>query len=348
MANSGPEPSHAISMVVSVGGLRLPRWAGRARAGASRLPGSVQACLRYGWMVADGDRPRFASEALRRLMSRNPTTFRQKMMHKLARDRRPLIGMFADKVAVCDHVAAIAGAHWLKETYGVATRAADLPWNQLPRECVLKVSHGSGGVIVVSELADPAARLPSPDDRPGWSKHLVHPDSMSRFDAERLLDHWLSLRYGLGPDQASEWAYTTIVPQVIAEELVGWPTELAHEVWFHCFGGIPRCFLFVTRGPSFEELAFVRLFDWEHEEAAAMSGLGEQGWDDLVAASAALAQGTDALRVDWLVGSDGVRFGELTNYPGAGRLAFNGHPSLSAVEVHDLMSSLWKVPRRYV
>ena len=348
MADSGPEPSHGISMVVSVGGLRMPRWAGRARAGASRLPGSVQACLRYGWMVADGDRPRFASEALRRLMSRNPTTFRQKMMHKLARDRRPLIGMFADKVAVRDYVSDTVGESWLKETYGVATRAADLPWDDLPREVVLKVNHGCGGVIVVTDLADPLATLPSPEDDLGWTRHLVHPDSVSRARAEPLLDYWLSLRYGHGRGQSREWAYSTIVPQVIAEELVGWGTDLAHEIWFHCFGGIPRCFLFVRRGPAFDELAFERLFDWEHQEAAARSGLGQEAWDELVAATAALARGTDTVRVDWLVGSKGVRFGELTNYPGAGRLAFNGHPSLSAVEVHDLMSSFWTVPRRYV
>ena len=339
--------AEASPIMVSVGGFRVPAWVGRAKTGAARLPGPVQACLHYGWMVADGDRPRFASEALRKLMSCRPTTFRQKMMYKLSRDRRPLIAMFANKVAVRDFVSDTVGPHWLKETYAVATRAADLPWDDLPREVVLKVSHGSGGVIVVTELADPVVRLPSPHERRGWSKHLVHPDSVTRSEAEGLLDHWLSLRYGFGPGQSREWAYTTIAPRVVAEELVGSSTELAREIWFHCFDGVPRCCLFVKRNSEFDELACERLFDWEFDQAPEASGLSVEEWDDLVAATVALARTTDSVRVDWLVGSTGARFGELTNYPGAGRLAFNGHASLSAQEVHDLMSSYWNVPLRY-
>ncbi|MSW41428.1 MAG: hypothetical protein F2842_04395 [Actinobacteria bacterium] len=318
------------------------------RSRAMSLPQPARGALRYLWLVADGERPRATTPVTRRALSRNPTTYRQKMMYKLARDRRPLIGMFADKVAVRDYVSETVGASWLKETFAVADRAADLPWDNLPREVVLKVSHGSGGVILVTESAEVSARLPSAAEHPGWSRHHVHPDSVTRAQLAELLDHWLSLRYGRGRGQSSEWAYTTIEPRILAEEFIGSDQDIPGELWVHCFDGRPGNFVIVGRGPAFEEVGLVRFLRGEEDEACAASGLSADVWDAVVAASAALARTTDAVRVDWLISERGPLFGELTNYPGGGRLMFTGHPRLTPQETHDLVASMWTVPKRYV
>jgi len=303
----------------------------------------------YLWQVADGDRPRFASNLSRRVLSRHPVTYRQKMMYKLARDRRPILATMADKVAVRDYVRECVGERWLKQTYAVVDRACDIPWETLPREAVFKVNHGSSGAVIVAQHADPRTELPSPESKPGWTRFVVHPDHVTREQIGALLDYWLGLRYGYCGTQSPEWAYTTIRPRILVEELVrGSGSGLPDEMWVHSFDGEPAQYLVVGRSDTFDELGLQRFMHDEADEARIGCALDAEVWADVIDASRRLSSGTDSLRVDWLLSDRGPLLAELTNYPGAGRLAFNGHRFLTPQQVHERMTSRWQVPNRYV
>jgi len=139
-----------------------------------------------------------------------------------------------------------------------------------------------------------------------------------------------------------------IQPRILAEEFAGSTRGVPQELWVHCFDGRPGNFVIVGRGPAFEEFGLVRFLRGEEDEACSASGLRAEQWDAVVAASAALARTTDAVRVDWLISERGPLFGELTNYPGGGRLMFTGHPRLTPQATHDLAASMWTEPKRYV
>ena len=315
----------------------------RARA----QPAPAAAVLRYMWLLADGDRPRLTSELTRRILWRHPKTYRQKMLYKLSRDRRPLITTFADKVAVREYVASTIGSEVLKRVYAVVPESRLIPWQVIPETYVCKVSHGSGAVIVVSRYADRSTRLPSPAHEPGWGRYRVHPDTVSRAAVADLCDYWLSLKYGRGRGQSREWAYRRVPPRILIEELCEWQGGLPQELWVHCFNGVPGSILMLERGTSFEEVNRLRLVADDLDEAREPSRLNVHEWQLLLEACRRLSAPTDMVRVDWLITDRGLRFGELTNYPAAGRLTFLNHPTKSPTEVHNVMTSYWSVPRRY-
>src|SRR5262249_24736113 len=121
-----------------------------------------------------------------------PVTFTEKMRYKLARDRRPLLTTFADKVGVRDYVESKVGGHVLKELFLVTDNPRSLPKEDLPREFALKASHGSGGCVIVGEHVPSSEELPQPPV--GWARLQVHPDNVDWRILRRLCGEWLGLR----------------------------------------------------------------------------------------------------------------------------------------------------------
>lgn len=110
-------------------------------------------------------------------------------------DRRPLLTSLADKVVVRDHVRECAGPQYLSGLLAVGEQAQDIPWGDLPREYVIKVNHGSGGIVMVTSDAPMDARLPPIGSRTDWAEFRVRPEHA---DTERMADlcrYWLTLDY---------------------------------------------------------------------------------------------------------------------------------------------------------
>ena len=55
----------------------------------------------------------------------------------------------------------------LTKAYAITEDPGTIDWSTVPRNYVCKATHGSGGVIVVNDHADPDARLPTGEDG-GW------------------------------------------------------------------------------------------------------------------------------------------------------------------------------------
>ena len=138
--------------------------------------------------------------------TRRPRTFTEKVRYKMLRDHRALMVTFSDKVAVREHVAAIAGPGVLPQALAVLDDPAALADVRLPEAYVVKPSHGSGVAVIVSPTAPADARLPPPEH--GWVYSHVRPEHAPVEHLVAMGEVWLTKLYGQGPNR--EWALSLI------------------------------------------------------------------------------------------------------------------------------------------
>lgn len=312
------------------------------------LPAPLRTPLAYSWLLVHGQWPEPLAGAVDRWRTRGPVTYGEKKLYRMARDRRPILNTYCDKVRAREFAAARIPAECLIPQLAVVARGGGIPWTTLPRQYVVKVNHASGGIIVVSERADPSTELPAAADDIGWVRFLVHPDRADPARIVALCDHWLARGYGWGPRRFLEWGYRDVPRRVVVEQFLDVGHGLPVEVKAYCFDGNPRSFAFVGRDDGFHEVQQGRYFDDEQEQVAARAGMSEQQWARLVEMSAALSQESDMLRVDWFVTAEGNPvFNELTPYPGGAKRTVDGHATLSPAQADAILSSYWQVRPHY-
>lgn len=276
--------------------------------------------------------------------TRKPGTFTEKVLYKMLRDHRELVVTFADKVAVRDHVATTVGTGYLPTVYAIVDDPEQLLAEALPRQYVVKPSHGSGAVVVVSDAADLGARLPGVEAC--WSYIHVRPEHADRGQLTAIARYWVQQLYGQGPNR--EWAYGHVPRRVIVEELL--MNDLGNvpdDYKFFVFHG--RCeFIQVDTGRFGKRTQNFYRRPWtllplsggpppaEHPQAAPAC------LDEMIIVAEKLAASTDFVRVDLYVVDGRVVFGEMTNYPAGGESPF--HPESFDQE----FGRTWRVPKAYV
>lgn len=282
----------------------------------------------------------------RLLRTARSRTFTEKVRYKMLRDHRQLLVTFADKAAVRDYVAGIVGERYLPRAYAVLDNPAGLTSLELPASYVVKPTHGSGAVVVVSPGAPGHARLPAPNA--SWVYCHVRPETVEREQLVAVAAGWLGKLYGQGPNR--EWAYGHVPRRVLVEELLVDSEDAS--------GGIPddyklfvfgqRCrFIQVDTGRFGHRTQDFYTPDWEH---LALSG--GPSWSatpqspparlaEMIALAERLARDTDFVRVDLYDVSDRIVFGELTSYPAGGDSPF--YPG----RFNAQFGREWTVPRRY-
>jgi hypothetical protein len=279
----------------------------------------------------------------RLLRTRRPRTFTEKVRYKMLRDHRPLIVTFADKAAVRDHVARVVGARYLPGVHAIVSDPAELATVELPDSYVVKPTHGSGAVVVVSPEAPEDARLPPAHY--SWVYCHVRPEHVDRGHLAAIARHWTTQLYGQGPNR--EWVYGQVPPQVLVEELLRAPDGAVPDDYkFFVFHG--RChFVQVDSGRFGRRTQDFHRPDWEHLPMS-----GGPAWADpphppparlaeMIDLAQRLAAGTDFVRVDLYQLADRIVFGELTNYPAGGDSPFQPE------SFNTVFGAPWTVPRRY-
>lgn len=138
-------------------------------------------------------------------------------------DRDPLVARCYDKYAVRGYVEERGGADALNELLGVWDSLADVPWNALPDDCVLKVTNGCGEHVFKrkGELFDAEA---------------------ARARLRRAMDA------GRLELLASGGRFAATMPQrIVCERLL--TSDLGHatpeDYKFYCFHGEPRYLLLI-------------------------------------------------------------------------------------------------------
>ena len=274
-----------------------------------------------------------------KIKSINPKSFNEKIQYKMAHDRRDKLVIFADKIQSKKYVASIIGLEYLPKIYYNNHDLSDIDWQSIPEEFVFKVNHGSGGVIIVSNEADLENKLPKILKHEGWTTYRIHPTSLIKEDLIRLGNYWLTLDYswyqecGRGP----EWAYKKVKRGVLFEELLkGKDGESPVEYKFHMFNGkcqwinvIHRDFKLKT---SNERKTYSNIMNSEWESLnIILNGnppLPENikqpiELEHTISLAEKLTNNIDYLRVDFYLIDNRIVFGELTNYPMAGKNIYN-------------------------
>lgn len=270
------------------------------------------------------------SKAYRQLRSRNiipGASLPSKVQYKMAWDRNPVFKVISDKFLVRRYIVDRVGESHLVPLIFVSGSSKHLPWETFPREFVIKVTHGSGGVIVVSESA--SLNFILPDTPQGWSRFEVHPDTFDRRVAEMLLAHWVTLRYEWWSGRKPEFAYRGLRPRIMIEVLVKPRVGIdLLEVKAFAFNGKVGFFRILLGGVGagkkmlyLDELG--HRLPVRHVDGGGRWPMVDDEvpitWIPLVTQlSEALAVGLDFIRVDFLISGETVYVGELTNYNEAG------------------------------
>jgi hypothetical protein len=283
---------------------------------------------RLHWLLR-GRYPRPLAEAVLRIKARNPQTFNQKVLYKMAHDRDPALPLYADKVKVRDLVLDRVGAPVLTELVGMYDSPDEIPKESLPTNFVIKPNHGASALIICWDGNDPQARIEKDPATSGWESFLIHPRNLEWDVVTRLARKWLTLNYayGMGP-QLPEWAYRDIVPRLLIEEvLLDQHGQLPQDYKFFMFNG--ECRMIQVDSSRFGGHRR-DLFDpcWQRLPARYGYPPSEdpppkpESLDEMLLIAEALSKEADFIRVDLYVTAKGVKFGELTNYPAGGKLMF--------------------------
>lgn len=247
-----------------------------------------------------------------------PTTFQEHIQEYMMRCRDPLLRIAADKVASRDYIAARVGKSYVIPLLGVWDKPDDVPFETLPRPCVLKPSAASGATLLL---------------RAG--------DPMRGDEARALMRDWLRRDYSR---LHREWCYAGLPRRIIAEPMLvtndndGVPVDYKAYV----IGGSMRYF-HVDRGRFSHHTRNLYDRDWNlmpvrwslkgHPPEPAPAPLKE-----MVAVAEELARAFEFMRVDLYCVAGKVYVGELTNYPGAGFEKF------IPGSYSKVVGALWKRP----
>ena len=251
---------------------------------------------------------------------RSPQTFSEKVVHRMLFDRRSWPARCADKYAVRDYVAERLGPEALTKLYHMTQEPSDIPFAALPQRFVVKPTHGSSWVRLVTD----AARL-------------------DRAELVAECRAWLGQSYYA---LYRERFYRSIVPRILVEEFLDDGTgETPADYKFFVFDGkVGLVQVNTGRFGAHRRTLFDRdgrrlaatLEDVPADPAARLPARAAE----LVAAAERLGKGVDFVRVDLYDIGGRTVFGELTMPPLAGITAFE--PPSFDVE----LGRLWTMPRR--
>jgi len=247
-----------------------------------------------------------------------PRTFNEKVQVRKLFDRRPLLTQWADKYLAREYVARMLGADVLPTLYHVTTDPSDIPFERLPKQYVVKATHGSGWTCIVKDG--------------------------SSVNNQQIIDccrSWLSTSYYL---LTKEWVYKGITPRILVEEFLDCGTgNVPHDYKLFVFNGKVKFIQVDVNAPQGRGRD---IYDTEWNRVPCRLGPRENlqtpiakpgNFDTMIDYAETLADGIDFVRVDLYEVRGKVYFGELTCTPANGFHTFR--PALWDKTFGDL----WKM-----
>ncbi|MBR5781903.1 MAG: glycosyl transferase [Bacteroidales bacterium] len=237
---------------------------------------------------------------------KNPKTFNEKLQWLKLNDIHEDYAEMVDKASAKEYVKKIIGEEYIIPTLGIWRRFDEIDFSKLPNQFVLKTTHDSGGVVVVSDK--------------------------SNFDiaeARRKLNKSLRNNYFL---QHREYPYKYIQPRIIAEQyMVDESTTELKDYKFFCFHG--KCkMLFIATDRSLGDVKF-DFYDTEFNHLPFMQGhpwatkeiQKPECFDEMIQIAEKLSEGIPHVRVDLYNINGKIYFGELTFFHFSGNVPFIPH-----------------------
>lgn len=242
----------------------------------------------------------------KKLNLKNARTFSEKIQWLKLYNRCPEYTLMVDKYAVKQYVSSIIGQKYIIPTLGVWNSVEEIEWDVLPRQFVLKTTHGGGNSGVV-----------------------ICRDKMT-FDTNEAKH---KLRKSMKSDiywNYREWPYKDVPKRILAEEFM----EESHPVKkgdlsdykFYCFEGEPVFCQVIRDRRSKETIDFYDM-NWNHMSFVGLNPVVSNGTspvvrpihlDEMVSICRKLSCNMPFSRIDLYVIDDKIYFGEITFYPASG------------------------------
>jgi hypothetical protein len=256
-------------------------------------------------------------------VSRNQRTLQDKILYKMKYDKNPLQKIFADKILVRDYVHSKVGSGYLTKSFGTFDSIKKIDRTRFPRNMAVKSNHGSGAWVIIWEGAPRGIKIDSIIKKNNWRSYLIHPDDLNWNDLVELTESWMKQNYYWKFGRYPEWAYRDIKPKILIEEVLLNGNELPRDYKFHMIHGECK---FIWIGLSRFSGLKIDLYspDWEkynaflHYPGSHETQKRPPNLDEMLAISSRLSKDVDFVRVDLYETDQGIKFGELTNYPFGG------------------------------
>jgi len=290
-----------------------------------------KAVIRWIYAVVRLRWPRsIATKTLRR-KAKNPKTFGEHILNKMAFERYELRKVISDKLLVREYIESKIGPGYLPKLYAKSSNPHDLFRIELPEEFVLKVNHGSGGSIIVWEQAPYKNSLPKPNKWLGWKRYQINSKTFNPLEAIPLLEYWLKKDYSYWAGRLPEWNYKDIERMCFAEELlINDHHSLPRDYRFYTFFGETKIIGVDT--PQNNGTKSVKHFhpDWTPIDVTLQAGrrildqtlepvAKPKELQKMLDLAKKLGSDFDWIRVDMYLCGDRIIIGELTNFPTAGQ-----------------------------
>ena len=252
----------------------------------------------------------------------DPKTYNEKLQWIKLYDKNPLMPKCCDKYTVREYVESKGCGTILNKLIWSGFDPEDIPFDQLPPKCVIKVTHGSTFNIICEDT--------------------------SKLDRAKVIadcKKWLKAKflpcYG-------EWFYGIERPRVIVEEfLEGDKGKPLFDYKFFCFNGIPKMVYIDTWKEGHHTInAYdidLNLFKgvrlgYPNDETAVVEK--PDAWDTMVEYAKILSQDFNHVRVDLYYTNGKIYFGELTFTKGA------GFGKIEPLEFDYKMGDFLKLPQK--
>lgn len=239
-----------------------------------------------------------------RLNLDNPVTYNEKLQWLKLYNHQPIYTEMVDKYAVKRLVSEKIGSQYVVPLLGVWDSPSDIDFESLPRQFVLKVTHGGGnnGIIVCKDKS-----------------------KLNKSEVVNNLDYCMKTD---GSIRNREWPYKNVIRRVVAEEYL--EDNTYHELRdykFFCFDGEPKI-MFIASGRGFLPEPYFDFFDMDFnhlniKSAHPVSPIEKLPtkptcWDEMKRVAATLSQGLPHVRLDLYEVNGKVYFGEYTFFHWAG------------------------------
>lgn len=232
-----------------------------------------------------------------------PTRYTEKIMWLKLHGHLERYTDLADKYSVRGYIGKRIGNEYLIPMIGSWESASEIPFENLPKSFVLKVTHGCGYNYIVRDKS---------------KLDLAH--------VRTTLDEWMKEDFY---KLEREPQYKYIKPRIICEEYLEDETGQLRDFKFYCGDGEPRIIQIDVDRFS-DHKSELRDPDWVRFEAVqcgTFSGLDNpipkpRKLKQMLEIASKLAAAFPMVRVDLYLVRDKIYFGELTFTPGSGLVQF--------------------------
>lgn len=256
-----------------------------------------------------------------KLNLKHPTTFSEKLQWLKLHDHNPKYHTMVDKYAVKEYISNILGPEYVIPVLGVWNSADEIEWDKLPKQFVLKATHGGGGSAVF------VCKDKHNFDITGVSKKIqLIIDKIDLYKRNR------------------EWVYKDIPHRILAEKYIEDSNGQLNDYKFLCFNGEPQIIIvdadrYIKHKRNFYDKEWNIIPIESDCESIGEKVQKPENLNEMLNVARKLSKDIPFVRVDLYNVGGTIYFGELTFYPWGGFISFKPD------NFNDYLGSLIPVPK---